>query len=224
MRFFLREKQEKPLENSQNPDQILYKKIAEEVKKAKNTEINPEKLALEDILLYMAAKNLSLSPTHLAVYGNRMRDFLGNAARRINKTRTVPPDPEILKNRKRFFEFAVYAGAESLARQRRSEPHGFSRKDGENKKEEKLEYAKTTLGEYVRMEKEKRVSAGHFLDEEFKIENLSDDDLNIWLKVIGGQITREEISKYSARNPNAGSRGIFLHAINNLTVPILANR
>ncbi|MBI2639409.1 MAG: hypothetical protein HYW90_00755 [Candidatus Sungbacteria bacterium] len=211
--------QEKSAEAPKSPDEILYNSIAQEAL-AKKIKTVPQKLPLEDILFYMAAQNKMLSSADLAVYERRVRRSLKEATERAKKSQNGAAEREKLKNRKAFFEFAVHKGGEMIAKKGGFKPQNLSGNPEDLKKKE-LEYARLTLKEYIRLEEDKKLSASHFLNEEFNPSDLTDEDLRIWLKVIEKQVSREELTEYGKTyNEGPQSRRVFRHAINNLLITL----
>lgn len=210
---------EKSAEKPKSPDETLYSSIAQEAL-TKKIKIAPQKLPLEDILFYMAAKNKTLSSADLAVYENRIRRSLKETADRVKNNQGDAVKRERLRNRKAFFEFAIHKGGEMIAQKGGFKPQSLSGNPEDLKKKE-LEYARLTLKEYIRLEEEKKVSATHFLNEEFNQADLTNEDLRIWLKAIEGRMTREELAEYGKTyNEGPQSRRVFRHAINNLLITL----
>lgn len=210
---------EKIAEKSKSPDEILYGSVAQEAL-AQKVKIVPQKLPLEDILFYMAAKNKTLSSADLAIYGNRMRRSLKETADRMKNRQGDAAEREKLRNRKAFFEFAIHKGEEMIAQKGGFKPQNLSENPEDLKKKE-LEYARLTLKEYIRLEEERKISATHFLNEKFDPADLTSEDLRVWLKTIERRMTREELAEYGKTyNEGPQSRRVFRHAINNLLITL----
>ncbi len=96
-----------------------------------------------------------------------------------------------------------------------------------------LEEARREVGEYVERERREEVETGHFLNENFDVSQISEEDLRMWQKIQDGSLTKEEFSTYNSqfimgrwddRVDIEPSRRVFLHFLRNRATGLLLER
>lgn len=72
---------------------------------------------------------------------------------------------------------------------------------------ENLEIARKEIARYVEREKTGEIPTAHFLrpDKEFNVDNLTEEDLEIWEKVQNKNLRKEEFEEYNSKFKQEGS-------------------
>lgn len=205
-------------EKEDRPETLLSQIEREAAKK--NIALNPQKLAIEDLLIFDAIEHDgAVADEQLFMYGKRIKSYL----RKYKDTQGASGE---YKDRKRFLALII---AKESQRAKMSPEKNKRMADREPTTETEMRYARETVAQYIEGEKTQRISNAQFSGEIFRIDDLDEKDLAMWLKVISGDTDKKAFSAYTKKfaDPFGNEREdldrshrVFIRALKNLVMPI----